>query len=86
MKYAVKADPGLPELCYVADAGDGVLAAIKRGHDGYYPVNRYPTQTEAEEAANRHNQQLGVTPEQKRAMVIGSMFGWHLPGARVTRT
>ena len=82
----VAADPGLPELCYSADPGDGVLAAIKRGEDGYYPVDRYPTQAEAEDAAERHNKRLGVSPEQKMAMVMGSMFGWNHPRAKLTKT
>lgn len=78
------ADPGLPEVCYSADAGPGELVAIKRGQMGYYPVDTYQEHWQAEAMAANKNRLLGVTAEQRQAMVIGSMFGWHVPGARVS--
>lgn len=65
----------LPEFCYAPDMlRPGKLIVIKRGDSGYY---RSPYAGTAE----MHNQRLGVTPEQMEAMVMGSMVGWHVPGA-----
>ena len=33
------------------------------------------------ELADYNNSKLGVTPEQRKAMEIGSLCGWDVPGA-----
>jgi hypothetical protein len=75
----------LPEFCYAASAGEGVLSRIERGLSGHCPIDRFSSQEGAEKAAKHLNQRIGVTAEQAQAMVVGSMFGWHVPGARVLR-
>lgn len=69
---------GLPALAYV-DNNDGIygespIIAIKRGESGCYPIH-------ARRSADELNTLEGVTCAQREAMLAGSMFGWHLPGA-----
>lgn len=65
---------GLPEVAFV-DNRNGLVSlsaavvAIKRGELGCYEVH-----TEVDAAAL--NARCGVTPEQREAMLAGSMFGW----------
>lgn len=68
----------LPDVCYVHIPGRPVgehVGIVKRGELGYYPS---PGMTL--EAADRKNQQMGVTHAQREALQIGSMLGWHVPG------
>lgn len=71
----------LPEFCYAVMIGDPEQAIlIKRGDSGYRPYTKgHPPQVEA--FVNDRNELLGVTPAQREAMIAGSMFGWHTPGA-----
>lgn len=71
----------LPEKCVIGPTEAKTLAidvgyAIHRGIPGYTPV---PSLND--EMAERFNKEWSVTPAQKEAMMIGSMFGWHVPGA-----
>lgn len=50
--------------------------AIHRGRAGYTPC---PSMTDA--FAAEHNARHLITAEQAEAMQVGSMFGWHVPGA-----
>lgn len=63
----------LPELCASINLTDGKPILIRRGVMGYYPA---PT-IDVDGFNERHN----VTPAQREAMEIGSMFGWEVPGA-----
>lgn len=71
--------PDLPEVCYVYEPFAGGVLAIKRGTKGYYPVKDYPHGNQ--DLVDRMNKDLGVAPEQVKAMQAGSMFGWHIPAA-----
>lgn len=69
----------LPEVAYVQN--DGIIfntstkvIVIKRGESGYYPINTKLSAKELNEAA-------GVSPQQREAMLTGSMFGWNVPAA-----
>lgn len=69
----------LPPRCFIGPSKAQELAidtgyCIYRGMAGYVPV---PSLTD--ETAARLN--AGITPAQIEAMEIGSMFGWHVPGA-----
>ncbi len=70
---------GLPEIAYVDNtlnksSGASPVIAIKRGESGYYPI--FTTLS-----ADELNKQAGVTEAQREAMHLGSMVGWHAPGA-----
>lgn len=80
--FTPKLAEGLPELCFSTLPGTGALICIKRGESGYYPSD-WNTEDPAQnrEIADYNNECLGVTPAQEKAMKIGSMFGWSVPGA-----
>lgn len=70
---------GLPELAYVDNTDcryhkDAQVIGIKRGEMGFHPIYVRAT-------ADELNAGEGVTPEQREAMLWGSMFGWETPGA-----
>ncbi len=68
----------LPEFCYHTLPSTGELIGIQRGVPGYVKVAKLPTGVDTLEKAN---ELLSVTKAQAEAMLIGSMFGWHVPGA-----
>ena len=77
----------LPELCYAIIDGNAPgerIGIIKRGEKGYY-LTDFDTSTASEETVrevvDKQNRMMGVLPSQAMAMKIGSMMGWHVPGA-----
>lgn len=65
----------LPDMCFVEHMGKAVI--VKNGESGYYPLDfDLPV-----EHIDEHNENLGVTKAQAKAMKIGSLFGWDVPGA-----
>lgn len=69
----------LPPVAYIDNSwnkspGAPPVIAVKRGESGYYPIFTNCT-------ADELNERLGVTPAQRQAMHVGSMCGWHCPGA-----
>lgn len=60
------------------------LAIVKPGETGYYPYyppcNRY-TFPELAEIVAAANQTRVATAAEREAALIGSMMGWHVPGA-----
>ena len=81
-RFTQKVADGLPELCFSTLKSTGQLICIKRGETGYYPAAGSSLDKEANiEAADSYNERLGVTPAQRQAMEVGSMFGWDVPGA-----
>ena len=81
-RFGPKLVENLPEMCFSVLPTTGGLICIKRGESGYYPSD-WDTgdRTRNQELADYHNQELGVTKAQQRAMEAGSMFGWDCPGA-----
>ena len=63
----------LPTMCLVNHPTEAEIVAIYKGQSGYYS-----TCVEDVEIANKA---MNITPEQVQAMLIGSMFGWHVKGA-----
>jgi hypothetical protein len=57
------------------------LIGIHRGVPGYTPLRLCESKEAAHEMAARLNKDHGVDDAQAEAMKIGSMFGWHVPGA-----
>lgn len=80
--FGPKLAEGLPELCYSVHKSTGELIVIKRGECGYHQTD-YSTEDKERniELADYNNERLGVTPIQRRAMELGSICGWDVPGA-----
>ena len=81
-RFGPKVAEGLPELCFSTLLTTGDLICIKRGETGYYPSDWDTGDKEQNvELADQLNEQLGVTMWQRKAMEVGSMCGWDVPGA-----
>lgn len=77
----------LPTLCFACmpERGPGdFIVAIRRGESGCYATT-YDTRdlADAKNQVALLNERLGVTPTQAECMQVGSMFGWHTPGANL---
>ncbi len=68
----------LPETCYSVSLIDETTIVLKRGETGYYETG-YGVQ--GEDAVNSLNARMGVSRQQRAAMELGSMVGFHAPGA-----
>ena len=80
--FGPKVAEGLPEMCFSTLLTTGTLICIKRGGTGYYPSDWDTGDKERNvELADQLNEQLGVTMWQRKAMEVGSMCGWDVPGA-----
>lgn len=81
-RFTPRLAEGLPELCFSTLLTTGDLICIKRGETGYYPSEWDTGDKERNvELADQLNEQLGVTMWQRKAMEVGSMCGWDVPGA-----
>lgn len=72
----------LPEQCYIYVQTENKIGIVKKGESGYYKTdilecNRIKSHDEAKTFVNELNSNLGVTPTQSKAMMAGSIFGWH---------
>lgn len=71
----------LPETCYSVLPSTGALIVLRCGEKGYYESLADTNDREKnQKIADKENASLGVTYEQVRAMEVGSMFGWDVPG------
>ncbi len=77
---------GLPEKSYAEHPedmgkpmGERRLIKIERGMKGF--IELWDMVSGGQEKAKELNAKIGVTPAQAEAMMIGSMFGWDVPGA-----
>lgn len=66
------------EKCFIKSQITGKTVMIIRGQLGYFEDPMY-------ENVNPDilNEFLGVNKKNAEAMIIGSMFGWNIPGARI---
>lgn len=72
----------LPAHAYSVHPSDDCLAIIvEAGRAGYNEVKRFKRADQALAYVLDMNRVRDVTSAQERAMVAGSMFGWHVPGA-----
>ena len=77
----------LPPRCFATIPGSRGPRTIEivRGVPGYIEINDFDgiSDLESVDSAELLNARLDVppNPEQVEAMVVGSMFGWHVPGA-----
>ncbi len=65
----------LPKVCYTLDPVTEQSVMILYGEAGYRPCPGY---SPAE--VRRRNEAMGLSADDERMMMIGSMFGWHAPG------
>jgi hypothetical protein len=73
----------LPEMCVAVLEPGTVLIGIKRGQRCYFQMYDGTLRgVSAKIVADRMNQALDVTPQQREAMLCGSMMGWDCPAAR----
>ena len=80
--FSPKFAPGLPAHCYSVLNTTGELIILKRGESGYYRCEASTNDKDENiDLADEYNEHLNVTPAQRQAMEIGSMFGWDVPGA-----
>ena len=68
--------PGLPPLCYARHPETGATVLIVRGEDGHHPIQTFLTPGQLNAALAEP-----PTAAQIQAMLVGSMFGWQVPGA-----
>ena len=68
----------LPTACYSLKPTDKKLILLKKDETGYYPVTY---DVAGEDMVNALNERLGVNVYQRKAMEIGSLFGWDAPAA-----
>lgn len=81
-RFTPKLAEGLPDVCFSTLKTTGELICVKKGESGYYhSEHSTPDKERNVELADELNENLGVTPEQRQAMEVGSMFGWDVPGA-----
>jgi hypothetical protein len=73
----------IPDVCYSTLPSTGDLILIKKGEEGYYPVDYSTDNLDINRRiANDKNMGLGVTRAQEEACLVGSMAGWTVPGAK----
>ena len=65
-------------VCAAVHPTTGEPVIITRGESGYRP---FASEFDPETAVRRFNESLRLTPEQAKAMLAGSMFGWDCPAA-----
>lgn len=72
----------LPEQCYSILPSSNDVIIIKRNEKSYYKTDiPVASKEDARALVDEYNGKLGVTKAQEEAMKVGSMFGWHVPGA-----
>ena len=97
IKKALPADTGpqeqtnlkkLPEWCFAMHPKKHIIIRIDRGESGFsltiaedMPYISTKDYKNLYEFIDHLNENIGVTPGQRQAMIFGSMFGWHLPMA-----
>jgi hypothetical protein len=64
----------LPATCAARHPTDESPILIQRGESGYIPLSRGFN-------VERYNERHGHNAAIVEAMLVGSMFGWHVPGA-----
>jgi len=69
----------LPAFCAAVHQTTGEFIILKRGVTGYWPGEALGVTDQ--ETADYFNQKRGVTSAQVEAMLIGSVFGFDVPGA-----
>lgn len=66
----------LPMRAAVMVPGQNMAGLVDRGDHGYIPMPSWSALQ-----ADAWNERHGVSHAQREAMLVGSMFGWEVPGA-----
>ena len=75
-------EPLLPPYCFSQLPSTGEIIRIIRYEDGYRLTNiDRGSREENADYVEELNKSMGVTEAQEKAMSVGSMFGWNVPGA-----
>lgn len=69
-----------PACCSYLESTDEIIY-ITRGERGYLPQGPVPAGRSPREVINEINEAAGITRAQEEAMLVGAMFGFHVPGA-----
>ncbi len=69
----------LPEKAFVWVDSRQEIGVVQLGQHGYVP---YQMGQHTIPQLRALNEELGVTPAQSEAMLIGSMFGWNVPAVK----
>lgn len=64
----------LPQECFGVLKTTGETIMIRKGEKGYYPQDALQWAN-----ADELNQTLGVSKAERKAMEMGSLFGWDIP-------
>ena len=77
-------------FCYIVVPGNEpakAVGAVIFGESGYNATtyDHFATLEECRELVTHINGRLGISEEVADAMLIGSMVGWHVPGAEAAR-
>lgn len=65
--------------CFVKHPTTGKTVLLQMGQNGYTELTGIMAEADPEAL----NLEIGVSKEQAQAMLIGSMFGWDAPGAKI---
>lgn len=80
-------DMNLPGMCFYfleSNAPGKQVVAIQRGECGFFLTTYDETDPEKAKVLVTHmNKKLGVTDAQAECMLVGSIFGWEVPGAQL---
>jgi len=72
----------LPYHCFYFNPVENEVVVLKKNKSGFYPIQGgMDGMDHSKETADALNGKMGIHPAQREAMVVGSMFGWHVPGA-----
>ncbi len=75
----------LPDRSYVYIKTENKIGVVDKGESGYVEIPIvFKSSAEAQEFVDTNNKKLGISPAQAKAMMCGSMFGWHCPAADPT--
>lgn len=70
---------GMPDLCFCELPSSKKLVMVRYGKIGYAPIPLARGSRNAAELAGRLNEALGVTNQQRGAMLGGALCGWNSP-------
>jgi hypothetical protein len=68
--------------CHIHPTYEDTVILVAEGEPGYHPWKTFESAARAADFVLRTNSRWGLTEAQAEARLIGSLFGWHVPGAQ----